>query len=317
MALGLAALGRPGYINLNHADDLGETSVDAMRDNAFTVLDAAWEHGVRHFDVARSYGRGEEFLGAWLRARQIPPDDVFISSKWGYEYTADWQITVEGKHEVKEHSLAMLKKQWAESQTHLGGYIKLYQIHSATIQTGVLSNAPLLFHLSKMKKEHGIQIGLSLSGSGQAETLARSLTVELDGQRLFSSVQATWNLLEKDVGNMLKEAHAVGWTVVIKEALANGRLTPKNTAQSFRAARGEMAKQARRLNTTLDGLALAAVLAQPFADVVLSGAANVDHLRANLAALDVAWDETAAEQLDFLTEDPQEYWRFRKSLAWN
>ena len=35
------------------------------------VLDAAYGAGVRYFDAARSYGRAEQFLGSWLRARGL------------------------------------------------------------------------------------------------------------------------------------------------------------------------------------------------------------------------------------------------------
>jgi aryl-alcohol dehydrogenase-like predicted oxidoreductase len=45
----------------------------------------------RYFDAARSYGRAEEFLGGWLAARGIGPDEVAVGSKWGYTYTANWQ----------------------------------------------------------------------------------------------------------------------------------------------------------------------------------------------------------------------------------
>src|SRR5437763_15928239 len=90
IGLGLAALGRPGYLNVGHGADLGaDRSVAALRARAHTVLDAAYELGVRDFDAARSYGRGEEFLGGWLRERH--PPDVRISSKWGYVYTAEWE----------------------------------------------------------------------------------------------------------------------------------------------------------------------------------------------------------------------------------
>src|ERR687895_2758377 len=90
IGLGLAALGRPGYLNLGHGDDLGEDrSVAALRSRAFAVLDAAWEAGVRHLDAARSYGRAEEFLGEWLRSRR--PGRAIVSSKWGYVSTGDWQ----------------------------------------------------------------------------------------------------------------------------------------------------------------------------------------------------------------------------------
>ena len=55
LGLGMAALGRPGYINLGHADDMpGERGVDEMRSHAHAVLDAAYELGLRYFDCARS-----------------------------------------------------------------------------------------------------------------------------------------------------------------------------------------------------------------------------------------------------------------------
>ena len=82
IGLGLAALGRPGYINLGHAADLGRNyDVAVMQSHAHAVLDAAWLEGVRYFDAARSYGRAEEFLDTWLRARQIPPAEVAVGSK--------------------------------------------------------------------------------------------------------------------------------------------------------------------------------------------------------------------------------------------
>ena len=64
-------------------------------------------------------------------------------------------------------------------------------------------------------------------------------------------------------------------------------------------------------------LALAAVLAQPWADVVLSGAATVAQLRSNLAALAVSWDAEAAAQLGPLAEPAAAYWATRNQLAWN
>src|SRR5438105_11943279 len=92
IGLGLAALGRPGYVNLGHVADLdGNYAVPAMEARTHAVLDAAWEAGVRYFDAARSYGRAEPFLASWLTARGIPPGEVIVGSKWGYIYTADWR----------------------------------------------------------------------------------------------------------------------------------------------------------------------------------------------------------------------------------
>jgi aryl-alcohol dehydrogenase-like predicted oxidoreductase len=315
LGLGLAALGRPGYINLGHADDLGrDYDVAAMQSRAHAVLDAAWRAGVRYFDAARSYGRAEEFLGTWLRARQIPPEAVSVGSKWGYAYTADWQVHA-AAHEIKEHSLAQLRHQWPESRINLGGYLRLYQIHSATLDSGVLDNAAVLAELAELKRD-GIAIGLSLSGSGQAATLERALGIVIDGVRLFDSAQATWNVLETSAGPMLARAHAAGMSIIVKEALANGRLTARNADPAFAAKRVILERQAARLNTTIDALALAVALAQPWAGVVLSGAATVAQLESNIQALDVTLDDQVPNALDAIAEPSDMYWATRTGLAW-
>lgn len=47
LGIGLAALGRPGYINLGHDGDLSSKSVEDMREHCWQVLDAAWRLGIR------------------------------------------------------------------------------------------------------------------------------------------------------------------------------------------------------------------------------------------------------------------------------
>ena len=120
LGLGMAALGRPGYINLGHASDLGRNhDPAAMEAHAHAVLDAAFAEGVRYFDAARSYGEGERFLSTWLAKRGLSRADVFVASKWGYTYTAGWKVEAE-KHEVKDHSLPVLRRQAEESRALLG-----------------------------------------------------------------------------------------------------------------------------------------------------------------------------------------------------
>jgi aryl-alcohol dehydrogenase-like predicted oxidoreductase len=316
IGLGLAALGRPGYINLGHADDLNENyDVAAMTAHTHHVLDAAWDAGIRYFDAARSYGRAEEFLAAWLIARDIKPDEVVVGSKWGYTYTADWQIEAED-HEIKEHALPVLQRQTQESLALLGPHLDLYQIHSATLDSGVLDNQPVLAELARLQGELGIHIGLSLSGANQSETLYRALDLAATGFH-FDSVQATWNLLEQSAAPALQAAHDAGLAVIVKEVLANGRLTPRNDHPDFATKRQQLEKVAAAEGTTIDALAIAAALNQPWATVILSGAATVEHLQSNVAALHVAWDEETAVSLTNLIEDPATYWHIRSQLAWN
>ena len=316
LGLGLAALGRPGYINLDHAGDLGhDRSVDAMEAHAHAVLDAAWAAGIRYFDAARSYGRAEAFLASWLRTRAIAPERVTVGSKWGYTYTAGWQVDAD-VHEVKDHSLAVLQRQVAESRGLLAPALKLYQIHSATLESGVLANRAVLDELARLR-DAGLAVGLTLSGPRQGETLARALEIEIAGQPLFAAVQATWNLLEPSAGPLLAAAHAAGMGVIVKEALANGRLTSRNEAPAFAMQRRLLDDAAIALGASLDALALAAVLHQPWATVVLSGAATAEQVRSNAAALDVPWNPALAAALAPLAEAPADYWATRSELAWN
>ena len=302
IGLGLAALGRPGYINLGHGADLGEDrSVEALRRRAHAVLDAAYAGGVRAFDAARSYGRAEEFLGQWLRSRA--PADVVVSSKWGYVYTAGWRIDA-SPPEVKHHDVETLRRQLAETREWLGEWLALYEIHSATPDSGVLENDEVLAELAALRAS-GVAVGVTVSGTSQAVTLERALELGT-----FDAVQATWNLHERASGAVLERAHAGGLTVYVKEALANGRLAGREPVPELDAA-------ASQADTTPDALALAAVLARPWADVVLSGAATVQALRSNLRALDVVWSEGLERRLSSLEEDSESYWSRRAGLVWN
>ena len=308
LALGLAALGRPGYMTLGHARDLdGKTDLAAMEARCHAVLDAAWQAGVRWFDAARSYGEAERFLASWLAARSIAPSAITVSSKWGYTYVAAWQPTAK-VHEVKDHSLLALDRQIVESRALLGPYLSLYQVHSATLESGILDDTRVLARLAALR-DGGLPIGLSVSGARQRETVERALAIVSDGRPLFSAVQATWNLYERAVEPALRAAKAAGLRVIIKEPLANGRLA------STSAAPPALTAAAARLDVGPDALALAAALAQPFVDVVLSGAVTTAQLAANLRARDVDGAQVATE-LAALVEPADRYWSERSRLAW-
>jgi aryl-alcohol dehydrogenase-like predicted oxidoreductase len=314
--LGLAALGRPAYINLGHAEDLKRKYDRAvMEAGAHAVLDAAWQAGMRYFDAARSYGLAEAFLGSWLKSRQISPKDVTVGSKWGYTYTADWKVDAP-VNEVKEHSLAVLRRQRQESDAALNGYLGLYQVHSASLESGVLHNRDVLEQLMRYQ-EKGLAIGLTVSGVAQAETVERALEVIVDGRPLFQCVQVTWNLLEPSAGAVLKFAHPIGIGVIVKEALANGLLTGKNTDPDYAPKLAILKNVAAQRGTTPDALALAAALAQPWADIVLSGAATSEQLLSNAKALEVTWDDELAASLSSLAEAPAVYWAKRSQMPWN
>jgi aryl-alcohol dehydrogenase-like predicted oxidoreductase len=303
IGLGLAALGRPAYINLGHAGDLGEDrSPDALRARTHEVLDHAYARGIRYFDAARSYGLAEDFLGSWLAARGAGGDgfSVFVASKWGYTYTADWQIDA-SDHEIKDLTVTTLRRQLAETRERLGAWLRLYQIHSATIESGVLEDGAVLGDLEALR-ETGVAIGLTATGAQQAATIDAAIATGA-----FDAVQATWNLHERTAGDALGRAHAAGMRVIVKEAVANGRLTGRAAPPALVAAASER-------GVGPDALAIAAALAQPWSDVVLSGASTSPMLDANLAAQDL---DVPSDLLPELAEPADVYWSARSELAWN
>jgi aryl-alcohol dehydrogenase-like predicted oxidoreductase len=303
LGLGLAALGRPAYITLGHGADLEDRTVAGMERAAHAVLDRAYDAGVRRFDAARSYGRAEAFLASWLTARGLRRDDVWVSSKWGYRYTGAWRVDA-AAHEVKDLSGAQLRRQWAQTAALLAPWLRLYQIHSATVESGVLDDAEVRAELAALRAR-GVRVGLTVTGADQAATIERALQV--GG---FDAVQASWNLHERSAEAALARAHEAGLQVYVKEALANGRLTA-------RGAGPELAAAARSRGVSEDQIALAAALSRPWADVVLSGAATVEQLSSNLGARDVGWDDGLEGALGGLAEPSREYWEARSRLAWN
>jgi aryl-alcohol dehydrogenase-like predicted oxidoreductase len=288
IGLGLAALGRPAYINVGRQRDFGsERSIAALERRCHEMLDAAYASGIRYIDAARSYGMAENFLSTWLKTRTPPMDALTIGSKWGYSYVGSWQLDAP-VHEVKDLSIDTLRRQIVESRSLLGNRLQLYEIHSATIESKVLENIDVLRELQRLRSSEMV-IGLTVTGPNQADAIRRALRVSVDGVNPFQVVQATWNLLERSAGVALAEAKAQGWGVIVKEALANGRLAEH------------------------DVLALAAALSQPWADVVLSGAVTPAQLESNLKSI-----ASVREPGDWpdIAESPTEYWARRSALAW-
>jgi aryl-alcohol dehydrogenase-like predicted oxidoreductase len=290
IGLGLAALGRPAYITTGRRYDIGDDrSVEAMERRCHEMLDAAYACGIRYVDAARSYGLAETFLANWLNARELPEDALTVGSKWGYTYTGAWRMDAP-VHEVKDLSVEALRTQHAESRALLGRRLRLYQIHSATLESGVLDDRRVFGELARLRSD-GLAIGLTVTGPRQADIIHRAMGVQVDGVNLFQCVQATWNLLETSAGPALAEAHDRGWGVVLKEVLANGRLASRQDA------------------------AFAAAVSQPWADVVLSGAVTTGHLQNNMRALEISDAERAGDS-PLLPQPPEQYWNDRRALKW-
>lgn len=313
IGLGLAAVGRPEYINLRQEAD-PEKSFQAYRDKALNLLDHAYLRGVRDFDTAASYGNGEHFLKDWFDRHRH--GDVRLSSKWGYTYKANWELGFKGAHEIKEHSLRKLHEQWAFAKGLLPG-LKIYQIHSATFESGVLENRKVQEELRRIKKFAGIQIGASVSGANQKDVILAASKVRVGGEPLFDSIQVTYNILDTSTHAVVRQLIEEGKTIIIKEALANGRLLRSLKYSHYEPLYRLMDEMASLRGVGSDAIALRFVMDNLEPSVVLSGASTPGQLDQNLKALTFQLSDEEIRSLRKYSIEADTYWSERKRLPWN
>ena len=310
IGLGLAALGRPGYINIGHDNDLGsDKSKSSMRDYCHQVLDFAYSNGVRYFDTARVYGEAEEFLSSWIRKKS--QFNGFVGSKWGYEYLANWEVNAD-KHERKDHSAAFLKQQWVETRMNLGKNVDLYHIHSVTPESSVLDDPAVIKELEIIKK-NGLEIGISTSGPEQKKIIEKLLKIN-EKLKLFSFLQSTVNIFEQSCIPILKEAHNQKINIIAKEVFSNGLLTNVNKDYHQEQLQN-LQNIAKEINLTLEQLSYLWVYQLPFIKIILTGASTINQLQENLNCLKKL--NTTIPNLDNLNLSVEDYWSTRKSLSWN
>src|SRR5207237_681430 len=165
---------------------------------------------------------------------------------WGCRCPAGWRVDA-AVHEEKELSLARFTAQLAETRALLGAHLDLYQIHSATAESGCLEDASLLRALVEGRRAGAYRaVGLTLSGPTSAHALEQARAARADGEPVFDVVQATFNCLEPSLAAPLAAAHDAGLGVIVKEALANGRLTPANTRPEDACLLGALGETAGR-----------------------------------------------------------------------
>lgn len=314
IGLGTAAIGRPHYINIKSSPQTSNSfQKEEFIKQGIQTLSAAYKKGIRHFDTAPGYGIAEQILLEWIEKEQ--PQNISISTKWGYTYVANFQLDAV-QHEVKEHSLDKLNEQWKFS-SQLLPHVNIYQIHSATFDSGVLDNQEVLNRLFELKHEHKIEIGLSASGEQQNDIIEKALSIEVKGELLFDSFQVTFNIFEQSCLVLNDQLVSSGKKVIVKEALANGRIFLNQQFPNYNRAYALLDQLATKYKVGFDAIAIRFCMdtLQPYS--VLSGATEEGQLTANLAALSFELLPVEIAKLKDLAVQPELYWTERKALKWN
>ena len=312
LGLGTAALGRPQYINLRQEKAKGQ-DLETFKEQGYSVLEKAYNLGIRYFDTAPGYGLAEQLVLEWLQTKNDP--SIQIATKWGYTYVANFDVNAV-IHEIKEHSIEKLQEQWEVSKAFMP-HLKVYQIHSTTLETGVLANEAVLNQLALLKKEHNLEIGITTTGANQVAVIKKALDVTVGGHQLFDAFQVTYNMLDQSLGEISRELVQQKKNIIIKEALANGRVFRNKTYKHYDGLYIELERLSRKYKVGVDAIALQFCGQTLPTGILLSGASNTEQLQENLKLNTFHLSEEEIQELAAFKIDPITYWEERNQLKWN
>lgn len=312
LGLGTAALGRPQYINVRQ-EKSKEQDLETFKKQGFTVLENAYNLGIRYFDTAPGYGLAEQLVLEWLQTKNDP--GIQIATKWGYTYVANFNANAP-IHEIKEHSIEKLKEQWEVSKAFIP-HLRVYQIHSATLETGVLNNEAVLNQLAFLKNEYKIEMGVTTTGANQVAIIRKALNVMVGGQPLFDAFQVTYNMLDQSLGEISRELVQQKKKIIIKEALANGRVFRNKTYKHYDGLYIELERLSRKYKVGVDAIALQFCGQTLPTSIILSGGSNNEQLQENLKLNTFHLSEEEIQELAAFKIDAITYWEERNQLKWN
>lgn len=312
IALGTAAIGRPQYINIKKGKSENFDSVK-FKEDGINVLEFAYNEGVRYFDTSPGYGMAEQIMIDWLKTKK--DNSIEVATKWGYSYVANFDPKAV-IHEIKDHSLPQLLRQWEKSK-ELIPYLSTYQIHSATLDTGVLDNEEVLNKLAVLKNEYQLKIGITTSGSDQVEVLKKAMDIAVNNKQIFETFQVTYNMLDQSLAEVANDMIKDGKRIIIKEALANGRVFRNINYSNYNKLYNLLELLANKYDVGVDAIALRFCIdtINPF--MVLSGASEEFQLLENLKSNQIVLEGEDINLLKSFKSDPSSYWKERKQLNWN
>jgi aryl-alcohol dehydrogenase-like predicted oxidoreductase len=162
-----------------------------------------------------------------------------------------------------------------------------------------------------------LKIGITTSGKNQKEVLAAALKVAVKEDLLFDSFQVTYNLFEQSTFEILSSILKQGKTVIIKEALANGRVFQNKKFHHYQAAYDVLESLSKKYDVGIDAIALRFVIDNLGPTYILSGVSNLEQLKENLKAQNFELSKEEIELIKSLQVPSKRYWEERSALAWN
>jgi D-threo-aldose 1-dehydrogenase len=311
------ALGRLGH----GAANVGNLYRAMTDEEAWAVLDAAWESGIRYFDTAPHYGLGlsERRLGAFLATK--PRADYVVSTKVGRLLrpspdTADrldddnqfavpaalrrvWDFSVDGVRTSLEESLERL----GLSEVDI---VYLHDPDEHDLATDLSTGVPAVAAL----RDEGLVKAVGIGSKSTGALLAAVRAGPLD----LAMVAGRYTLLEQPaLDELIPACRAAGVGVVTAAVFNSGLLsTPRPDAGAryeYAAVPADLLERVRRIEevcerhgVALPEAALQFPLREPAVWSVVVGGATPAHVRENARRMraeipEALWAELAAEGL--------------------
>ncbi len=284
------------------------------RDEAFRIMDAAWELGITTFDTADAYGggRSETWIGEWLRARGSSiRDAIAIETK-----------TFNPMDAGEDHGLtrARVLRQIDTSLERLGlERVALYTAHDFDPDVAQEETIRAFDELVRTGK-----VGAIGASNFTAEQLAEAVEIsELEGLARYEWVQNSFSLLDRlEAETVFSVCHEHGLGFEAFGPLAGGWLTgkyrrgaeyPEGSRMTQRPegylrfadddvfdALEALEWEADGRGISMSGLALAWLLATPDVTVVVVGPTRAEHLDPVREALDLTLTPAERDSLGAL-----------------
>jgi aryl-alcohol dehydrogenase-like predicted oxidoreductase len=270
-------------------------------EEAFRIMDAAWELGITTFDTADAYGGGpsETIIGMWMASRGVRPQIA--------------TMTFNPMAEGQDHGLARTRigRQIESSLDRLGvSAVDLYLAHEFDPDVPIEETIATFEGLIELKliKAYGVS-------NFNAEQLGEAL---VGGKPTL--VQNSYSLLDRgDEGGLVQLCAELGIAYTPFGPLAGGWLTgkykrdepaPEGSRMAMRpgpyehlrrpetfAALDRLAEIAKRWGVDSATLAIAWLLAQPGVTAVVVGPRRTNHLEPALRALEHPLSAADAEEV--------------------
>ena len=277
-------------------------------DDAFAVIDAAFEHGINFFDTANVYsaGRSEEVLGRALASR--PREEYIVATKV-------FGTAPDGGRGLSREQIL---KQIDASLERLGmDFVDLYQCHSFDDEVPVEETLGALTEVVDAGKARWIGVS---NWSGAQIRNAVDLAHEHGFAKIVSS-QPEYSMLHREPEeDVIPVSRENGVSQIVYSPLAQGVLSGKyrpgeQPAEGTRSAlRGDLMwgynaekvlERVERLRPIAEGLgcsmaqlALAWILREPNVAAAIIGASRPEQLADNAGASDVKLDDATLRAID-------------------